>query len=103
MKAVEEANSQIKECDYLITGEGKFDWQTLEGKVVKGVIDKAKQYKKPIAVLCGTTTIDNDYIKELGITVRQIKSESISTEESFSNAYNLLVKRTEELIINLPK
>ena len=36
----------------IITGEGKLDTQTMEGKVVKGVIDRCLKYKKPVIVLC---------------------------------------------------
>lgn len=35
----------------MITGEGKFDGQTLEGKVVKGVIERGLAAKKPVIVL----------------------------------------------------
>ena len=35
----------------MITGEGKFDGQTLEGKVVKGVIDRCLIKNKPVVVL----------------------------------------------------
>ena len=35
----------------MITGEGKFDGQTLEGKVVKGVLDRAIQKDKSVLVL----------------------------------------------------
>jgi len=41
-----------KKCDLIITGEGRVDRQTLEGKVVKGVIDRATKYKKQILVIC---------------------------------------------------
>lgn len=35
----------------MITGEGKFDNQTLSGKVVKGVIDRCLQKSKQVLVL----------------------------------------------------
>lgn len=42
----------IKDADYIITGEGKIDYQSLRGKVVIGVARRAKkQNKKVIAVV----------------------------------------------------
>ena len=37
---------KIKNCDFIITGEGKLDKQTLNGKVVQGIRELAKKYKK---------------------------------------------------------
>ena len=41
----------MEEADLVITGEGKFDGQTLEGKVVKGVIERGLAKGKPVVVL----------------------------------------------------
>ncbi len=91
-------NDLIKDSDFVITGEGKFDIQTLEGKVVKGVIDKARKMSKPIGIVCGTSTFTEDELKKMEITVCQIKTESVSTEESINNAYKYLVEKTEQLL-----
>jgi len=44
---------KITESDLLITGEGCFDQQTKQGKVVDYVDKCAKQLEKPIVVICG--------------------------------------------------
>ena len=41
----------VKEADLVITGEGRFDYQSLMGKVVGGVV--AHSGTTPVAVLCG--------------------------------------------------
>ena len=38
----------IKDCDLVITGEGKLDSQTQQGKVISGVCNLAKKYNKSI-------------------------------------------------------
>lgn len=48
----------MQESDLIITGEGKFDSQTMEGKVVKGVLDLCFKYKKPVIVLCALKEMD---------------------------------------------
>ncbi|MEL6942247.1 MAG: glycerate kinase [Bacteroidota bacterium] len=39
---------KLKTADILISGEGKLDHQTLEGKVVSGVATLARRYQKPL-------------------------------------------------------
>ena len=45
------------EADLVITGEGKFDWQSLHGKVASGVLTAAG--KTPVVVLAGTVDVDS--------------------------------------------
>ncbi|MBQ3258046.1 MAG: glycerate kinase [Oscillospiraceae bacterium] len=41
------------DCDYVITGEGKLDSQSLRGKVVIGVAQRAKALDKPVIAIVG--------------------------------------------------
>ena len=43
--------------DFVITGEGSFDEQTLEGKAVKQIIDMCMAREKNIAILCGINKV----------------------------------------------
>jgi glycerate kinase len=54
--------------DLIITGEGKLDRQTLHGKVVKGVCDRARPYAIPVAALCGTLEATAAETRELGLS-----------------------------------
>ncbi len=40
-------------ADVIVTGEGKVDRQTLQGKVVSGVANRALQLGKPLIIVCG--------------------------------------------------
>jgi len=53
----------IKESDLIITGEGKFDLQSLDGKVVGELIKKADFYKKDIIVVCGISELKKEDVK----------------------------------------
>ncbi|MCD6413283.1 MAG: glycerate kinase [Elusimicrobia bacterium] len=44
---------RIENCDFVITGEGKIDRQTLSGKAVFRVLKIAEKYKKPVICLGG--------------------------------------------------
>ncbi len=61
--------SNIKEhilsADYIITGEGRLDNQTLQGKVIQGVIQKAQN--KKIIVFCGQNKLNKNQVKNSGI------------------------------------
>ncbi len=59
---------KIKDADWIVTGEGKLDSQTLSGKTIHGVITSAKNHDVPVAVLCGSITLSESALKELGIS-----------------------------------
>ena len=40
--------------DWIITGEGKLDSQTAQGKVVQGVARRAKKHNVSVIALCGS-------------------------------------------------
>ncbi len=48
----------IKNADLIITGEGKFDAQSLRGKLTGTIIKKAEKFKIPVAVICGISDIN---------------------------------------------
>ena len=60
---------ELADCDLLITGEGSFDNQSLMGKAVGGVIEKANKKNHtsqsipsllPVYVFCGKSKVDFD-------------------------------------------
>jgi len=44
----------VRECDAVLTGEGRMDASSLEGKVLSCVIDMARACGKPVGVLAGS-------------------------------------------------
>lgn len=54
--------------DYLITGEGKIDSQTLSGKLIHGIIEVAKDYQIPVLAVCGKLEEDRKILLEAGLT-----------------------------------
>lgn len=78
--------------DFIITGEGKFDNQTLHGKLIKGVVGLGKRFEIPVVVVCGQLAIDDkDKLAELGLhTVLEIKDASKPLEYNMENAELLI-------------
>lgn len=46
--------NRLSQCDLCITGEGRLDAQSLQGKVVGRVVDLARQHAKPIIIIAGS-------------------------------------------------
>ena len=53
--------------DYIITGEGKFDEQTMHGKLIKGIIDLGAKYSIPVIAVCGQSDIKEREAKVIGL------------------------------------
>lgn len=58
---------KIKEADFVVTGEGRLDSQTIYGKVPAGVAKIAKKYGKPVIAFCGAATKEAAICNEHGI------------------------------------
>lgn len=61
-------DEHIKNADWIITGEGKLDAQTLSGKTIAGVLSSAKAKKIKVAAFCGTIDLSENNLANLGIT-----------------------------------
>lgn len=62
-------DEMIADADYIFTGEGKLDSQSLRGKVVIGIAERAKkQDKKVIAVVGGADDSEIARAYEMGVT-----------------------------------
>ncbi len=79
-------------ADWIITGEGQYDQSSLQGKVVTGISQRAILANKPVALLCGKSTINPaspapfDYIDTL---VNHAKNEenAINNWKSLTNKW----------------
>lgn len=81
------AETKIKNCDIIITAEGKLDKQTFYGKAPLAVCKLAKKYKKPVIFICGINEIHNSVLlKKYGIAkVAELAEFAGSKEKSFKN------------------
>ena len=59
---------ELKDCDLVLTGEGKIDSQSLRGKVPVGVAQSARKQGVPVVAVVGTIGQDIDSIYETGLT-----------------------------------
>jgi glycerate kinase len=77
----------LREADLVITGEGRIDSQTMQGKTPIGVARLAKRYGKPVIGIAGCLSPDAGVVHEHGIdAVFSVLSQACSVEEALSHA-----------------
>ena len=69
------AIDKIRSADIVITGEGRTDASTLNGKAPMKVAGPAKGYGKRAVIFCGIKGTGADKIEEQGIEVIEVKTE----------------------------
>ncbi|MEM1120141.1 MAG: glycerate kinase, partial [Bacteroidota bacterium] len=57
----------IQQADLVISGEGKLDHQSLQGKVIDGVVQLCQKYGKPLALFVGKNDLPTKVTNDLGI------------------------------------
>ncbi len=71
----------------IITGEGSLDKQTVEGKVIKGISERANKKNIPFAIISGVVK-DDELIKEKlqPNSIHSIMELGVTTADAMSNA-----------------
>ena len=90
-------SEKIKDCDIVITGEGKTDRSTLLGKLPVSVSALARKHNKPCYLISGDIddSIDiSDHFKG----AYKCRQPSDSVETAIENAHSRLISATERLI-----
>ncbi|MBX8490747.1 glycerate kinase [Pseudomonas cichorii] len=85
-------------ADLVITGEGRFDAQTLRGKTPFGVARVAARHQVPVIVLAGTLGEGYERLYEHGISAAfALASGPMTLDEACRNAASLLHDRARDL------
>lgn len=89
---------KIQGADWVITGEGKLDQQTLNGKTPFGVAKIAQATNIPVIVIAGTLGQNYQALYEHGITAAFSLTSGPSTlEQACQNAAELIRARTTDI------
>ena len=79
-------DARLKGCDLVITGEGRFDSQSIRGKVISGVSRRAKAQNVPVMVVAGSVLEEMESVSsdpDSGITaVFSINRQAMDYSES---------------------
>lgn len=81
----------LADADWIITGEGKFDHQSLMGKAISGILKIAMKTNTKAAVLAGQVSVSQNDYKKSGIdVVISCKKPEMSLDYAISNCRQLL-------------
>ena len=91
VKSLANFDKKIKNANWIITGEGKLDSQTLSGKTIQGVLESAQKQKINVAAFCGKIELTNNELKEIGIEYgKDIMSNSKNLDDAMNNSSKYL-------------
>ena len=94
--------AKAAEADLIITGEGRLDFQSVNGKVISGIAKRASVLNKKIIAVCGSRGNGAEEIKKLGVSELYFSSE---TDKPFDeiiktckdDLYNVAVRVAKEI------
>lgn len=78
-------------ADLVITGEGRFDWSSMRGKVVSGVAARAMATLKPCVVIAGDVVVGRREYSAIGVSSAYSCREVAGTvEQALAEPYDTL-------------
>ncbi|WP_229365651.1 glycerate kinase [Fibrisoma montanum] len=81
-------DQHVADADLVITGEGKMDEQTLQGKLLMGVAKRTQKANVPIVALCGTLDLSPADLNALGLVAAfSILNRPQTLDEAVKHAY----------------
>jgi glycerate kinase len=89
---------RIEKADVVITGEGKIDFQSLQGKGPFGVATIAKRLKKAVWAVAGVIE-DHELVSHHFQKLRALVSGEVTIPEALAQPKALLHQRTRELLL----
>jgi glycerate kinase len=88
----------LHDADWVITGEGCFDHQSLRGKVVSGVARRAKQHGARVAVIAGQVRLPPQVYATAGIEAAvACRDSDMSLAFALEHSTELLARAAERL------
>lgn len=93
---------EIAQADWVITGEGSLDEQTLQGKVIAGITRIAAMHQVPVVAFCGRLALTDSQISQLGLAQAiPITPPSMPLHEAFEQAPLFLKEKVRDWAIDL--
>ncbi|QXP69028.1 glycerate kinase [Polaribacter sp. R2A056_3_33] len=87
IKEIANFDTQIEGADWIITGEGKLDTQTMSGKTIQGVLTSAIAKKIKVAAFCGAIDLDEKQPEDFGINYTDaVLNYAKDLEDSMKNS-----------------
>jgi glycerate kinase len=95
---------ELADADWVITGEGRFDTQSLRGKVVSGVARAAREAGAKVAVIAGQVLLPPEVYRRSGIEVAlSCMTEAVTIDYAIAHTDTLLADAVHRFISRDPR
>ena len=81
-------------ADLIITGEGRLDFQSVNGKVISGVAQRSMKHGKKVIAICGSRGDGAEKIKEVGVSELYFSCKS-------KKSFDEIIKTCKEDLYNI--
>ena len=89
----------IENADLIITGEGKLDDQTLQGKALAGIAALAQMHQVPMIVIAGTLGSNYQALYSQGMTAAfSLCNGPITLQDAMQHTSSLLQDRSRDIM-----
>ena len=93
---------ELADADWIITGEGCFDHQSLRGKVISGIVKAAPNTPAKVAVLAGQVNVSKQEYEQMGVAIAAAcKKDDMDLDYAIKHAETLLRQSVREMIGHL--
>lgn len=84
-------DQHLADADLVITGEGRIDEQTLNGKVISGILARSRSRKVPVVAIAGSVAGNIEALFNAGLTAAfSITSGPMSLDYAMEHTYELV-------------
>ena len=98
MAKLTDLEKQIQQADWVISGEGKLDTQSLQGKVIDGVAKLCKKHQKPLALFVGKNDLPKQKAEVLGAKyIFSISEKAENLQDAMLNGARYLEEMAREI------
>ena len=87
----------VASSDLVVGGEGKLDWQSMEGKVVSGLAALAGPAMRPCIALAGSVQVGNRELRANGIEAAYGVVDIVGADEAFAHPARSLAALAERV------
>jgi glycerate kinase len=95
---------RVRRCDLLVTGEGRFDWQSLRGKAIAGAVREAAAAGTPAVVIAGQVVLPSGQARGIGVEeVHPVARTPEEVEAALGDPEGTLADRAARVALAWPR
>lgn len=97
-------DSHLKGCDYVISGEGRIDFQSACGKVIYGIGKRCLKYGVPLICIAGCLGTGYESVYDIGVKkIYTLVGNGVDEKTAISEAERIYRERAKQLFSELNK